>query len=109
MRIDAHHISVTAVAAADWLLRLAILVHALGVAVAIFTRSGSVLGDIALMNYGVGHGTIFFWERLVAGILLVAALSLLAFPTVFALVVIGAIIVLEACAAQRAGGFPTAD
>jgi hypothetical protein len=77
--------------------------------VAIFTRSGSVLGDIALMNYGVGHATIFFWERLVASILLVAALSLLAFPTVVALVVIGAIIVLEACAAQRAGGFPTAD
>jgi hypothetical protein len=97
------------VAAADWLLRLAILAHALGVAVAIFTRSGSVLGDIALMNYDVGHATIFFWERLVASLLLVAALSLLAFPTVVALVVIGAIIALEACAAQRAGGFPFAE
>jgi hypothetical protein len=97
------------VSGADWLLRLAILIHALGVAVAIFTRSGSVLGDIALMNYGVGHATIFFWERLIASILLVAALSLLAFPTVLALVVIGSIIVLEACAAQRAGGFPFAE
>ena len=88
---------------------MAILVYALGVTVAVFTRSGSALGDIALMDYGVGHVQIFFWERMVAVVLLGAALSILAFPTVFALVVIGGMAALEAYAAHRSGGFPFAE
>jgi hypothetical protein len=97
------------IARADWILRVTILVYALGVAVAVLTRSGSALGDLALMHSSVGHAKIFLWERIVAGLLFVAALSLLAFPTVLALVIIGGITALEAYAAHRAGGFPFAE
>lgn len=94
---------------AGWLLRATIILYSLGVAAALFSRSGSAIGDIALMDFGIGHGTIFFWERAIAIFLLVAALSLLAYPTVVAAAAIAALAFLEAYAAYRSGGFPFAE
>lgn len=94
-----------ACSAAAWVLRIAILLHALGVARALFTRTGTSMGNIALMNWGVSHDSILFWEKAAATVLVVLACSLFIRPTTFALLGIFALVFTEALAAVKAGGF----
>ncbi len=94
---------------ADWLLRLAILLFALGVARQFFTRVGSAFGSVALLEWDVPHGRIVLWEQAAAIVLLVCAASVLIRPTVAALGIIAVLVFAEACAAVRAGGKPFSD
>jgi hypothetical protein len=94
------------VAVADWTLRAAILLHALGLARALFTRAGSSLGTIALMDWGVAHETILSGEMLFAALILAAAVSIMIRPTIIALLGIASMVLLEACAGVKVGGFP---
>jgi hypothetical protein len=90
---------------AAWVLRAAILLHALGVARALFTRTGTSIGNIALMDWGTAHDSILFWEKTAATVLVALALSLFIRPTVLALLGIFALVFAEALAAVKAGGF----
>ncbi len=49
--------------AADWTLRIAILLFALGLARQYFTRVGSSFGSIALLEWGVSHAHIMLAEK----------------------------------------------
>lgn len=91
---------------ADWTLRLAILLFAVGLARALFTRVGTSFGNLALMEWDVAHADILFAEKLAATLILAAAVSIVIRPTVVALLLIAAPIFAEACAGVRAGGFP---
>jgi hypothetical protein len=95
--------------AADWLLRIAIFLHALGFARALFTRAGSSLGSIALLEWEVPHATILAAEKAGSAILLAAAASVLLRPTAAVLAVIAAAILTECLAGVRAGGFHFSD
>lgn len=90
---------------ADWLLRAAIVLHALGLARAMFTRVGTSLGSIALLEWEIPHSTILLAEKTGSVLVLVAALSVLIRPTVVALSIIAVLIFAEALAGVRAGGF----
>lgn len=89
---------------ADWLLRVAVLMHACGVAVGIFTGAGSGLGGVALMEWGIPHDPIFLTERIVALVLLALALSLFIYPSALATVLISVTIIAECWASYRFGG-----
>lgn len=88
----------------SWLLRVGILLHALGVAVALFTRAGSPLGSIALMDWGIPHSTIFLSERIAACLLVGAAASLFVYRQAIALPFIFIAIFIDAYARQLSGG-----
>jgi hypothetical protein len=90
---------------ADWALRAAVLLFAVGLARALFTRAGSSIGSVALLEWDVSHGHILLGEKLVAALVLLGAVSLLIRPTVPVLAAIAAILFAESCAAVRAGGF----
>lgn len=90
---------------ADWLLRAAIVLFALGLARAMFTRVGSSIGSIALLHWEVPHSTILLAEKLGSAVVLAAALSLLVRPTVVALLAVAVPVLVEALAGVRAGGF----
>ena len=92
--------------AAAWVLRAAILLHALGVARALFTRTGTSIGNIALMDWGTSHNQILFWEKAGATLLVALAISLFIRPTTITLLGISALIFAETLAAVKAGGFP---
>lgn len=94
---------------ADLLLRLAVLLFALGLARALFTRAGTSFGSIALLEWGVSHDRILLIEKLGAGLVLVCAVSLFIRPTVLALVVVSGLVFGEAWAGIRAGGFPFSE
>ncbi len=94
---------------ADLLLRVTILLFAAGLARALYTRAGTSLGSIALLEWGVPHARILLMEQLAAGLVFAAALSLWIRPTALALLVIAALVFTEACAGVRAGGFPFSD
>lgn len=94
-----------AASGAAWVLRVAILLHAMGVARALFTRTGTSIGNIALLNWGTTHDTILWWEKSAATLLVALALSLCIRPTVPALLGIFAMVFAEALAAVKAGGF----
>jgi len=91
---------------ADWTLRLAILLFAVGLARALFTRVGTSLGNLALMEWNVAHADILFAEKLGAVLILAAAVSIVIRPTLVALLLVAAPVFVEACAGVRAGGFP---
>jgi hypothetical protein len=90
---------------ADWLLRAAVVIFALGLARALFTRVGTSLGSVALLHWEVPHSTILIAEKIGAAVVLVAALSLLIRPTVAALLVVAVPVFTEAIAGVKAGGF----
>lgn len=94
----------SAASAADWLLRASLFLFALGTAVALMTRAGSSIGEIALMDWGVSHSTIFLVERVTGAAFLVLAASMFVFPTVFAALVIAAVTFAEAYAGYLTGG-----
>lgn len=89
---------------ADWLLRAAIVLFALGLARGLFTRVGSSIGSIALLHWDIPHTTILLGEKIGAAVVLVAALSLLIRPTVVALLVVAVPVFTEAVVALKAGG-----
>ena len=91
--------------AADWLLRLAVLLHACGLARALFTRVGSSIGSIALMHWDVAHAQILLAEKFAASVVVLAAVTVLIRPTLVALLLISGMIFIEALAALWAGGF----
>lgn len=95
--------------AADWLLRGAVLIYAAGLVVAIFTRNGSSIGEIALMEWGVSHARIFLAEKIVASLALALALSLLFRPISLVLAALAGLALAEAYAGYRAGGYSFAE
>lgn len=94
---------------ADWALRTAILLFALGLARALFTRVGTSLGSIALVEYNVPHESILLGEKIGAGLILFAAVTVFFRPTIIALLFIAALVFTEACAGVRAAGFAFSD
>ncbi len=94
---------------ANALLRIAVLIYAVGLAAALFTRAGSALGNIALMDLGWAHGTIFLGERIAATLVLLAALSVIAYPTCVALLFVAALTFAEGLAAHHFLGNPYAE
>lgn len=74
-----------------------------------FTRAGSSLGSIALLEWEVPHATILAAEKAGSAILLAAAASVLLRPTAAVLPVIAAAIFTECLAGVRAGGFHFSD
>ena len=91
---------------AEWLMRMAVLLFALGLAVALFTRTGSAVGNVALMEWGWNHRDIFLAERISAAVLLLVAVTILLFPTTLALLFLAGVIMVEAIAAYHFGGNP---
>lgn len=89
---------------ADWLLRIAVLIHAIGVAIALFSRNSSSLGEIALMEWGIPHPQIFLGEKVAATILVALAASVFVYPTSFALVAIAGLVFAEAYAGFHCAG-----
>ncbi len=89
---------------ADWMLRIALLVYLAGLAAAIFTRAGTSIGAVALMEWGTPHSTIFLVERIAAGVLLLAGISLLVWPLTAVALFIGTAVFAEAYARYRFGG-----
>lgn len=89
---------------AVWLLRAAIVLFALGLALGLFTRVGSSLGSIALMHWNVPHSAILLAEKIGATVVLAAALSLLIRPTMLGLLAVAIPVFVEAVAAVKAGG-----
>src|SRR5690606_41307714 len=71
-----------------------------------FARSGSAIGGVALMQWGISDDVIFLAERVVSAVLLLAAISLLVYPTGIVLVLIGGAIAAEAYAITEFGGNP---
>jgi len=90
---------------ADWLLRAAIVLYALGLVRSLFTRVGTSLGSIALLHWDVPHPTILLVEKTGSAVVLAAALSLLIRPTVAALLVVAVPVFIESLAGVKAGGF----
>lgn len=91
---------------ADWLLRIAVVVHIAGLTMSLFARSGSAIGGVALMQWGISDDVIFLAERVVSAVLLLAAISLLVYPTGIVLALIGGAIAAEAYAITEFGGNP---
>lgn len=97
------------VSIAGWLLRVAVLGHALGVAYAILTKLGSGLGTYFFLEWGFTHPQVAPFERGAAYVLV--ALAVLAFlrPHWVFLAPIAAIIFLDASAHYFNSGFPFAE
>jgi uncharacterized membrane protein YphA (DoxX/SURF4 family) len=91
--------------AATWVIRIAILFHALGLARALYNRSGTSIGSIALLHWKVPHEMILFWEKAGGSLLVLLAVSLFIRPTMFALLGVFALVFTESLAAVKAGGF----
>lgn len=94
---------------AGLLLRFAVVAHAAGVTVSLFSGAGSPIGSIALMQWGASHEMIFLLERIVSAALLALAVSLFFYPATISLLVISAAIVADAWTAQHVGGEPYAE
>ena len=90
---------------ADWLLRIAILLYALGLVRALFTRAGTSIGSIALLEWEVPHAQILIGEKTAAALILLCAVTVIIRPTTLALLIIAGLVFAEACAGVRAGGF----
>lgn len=97
------------VAVTSWILRVTILVHLMGLFIAMHTRVGSSLGGVALMDWGVPHSTIAFHERLWSKVLLVLGITLLIRPFAIIAAFIGGAVALEAWAAYSFGGNPFSE
>lgn len=88
------------------LLRVSLVLMALGYHVALTTRTGSHFGSIALFKYGISHDTILAWESGVAHVLVsLAILTWFRFGC-WAALLMGLILMAESVAGVFAGGFP---
>lgn len=88
------------------LLRVSLVLMAMGYYVALTTRAGSHFGSIALFKFGVPHDTILAWEFGMARVLvLLAILTWFRFGC-WAALLIGLIVMAESFAGVFAGGFP---
>lgn len=94
---------------AGWVLKLAVVVYLLGLNATVFTHAGTAMGGVALMDWGVPHPRIAFWERAVSFSLLVLGATLLVWPTAIAALVLSLCIAAETFAAWSFGGFPFAE
>ncbi|MCC5876659.1 MAG: hypothetical protein JJU11_10620 [Candidatus Sumerlaeia bacterium] len=83
---------------------MTIVIHLIGLFIAMHTRVGSSLGGVALMDWGIPHATIGFHERLWSKVLLLLGISLLIRPFAIVAGLIGGAIMLEAWAAYSFGG-----
>lgn len=97
-------LSADPVQSADWLIRLAVVIHAAGLAVALFSGAGSGIGGVALMEWGIPHDPIFLTEKIASLVLLALALSLWIYPFAPAMVLISLAIIAECLAVRRFGG-----
>lgn len=98
--------SITPAVAAGWVLRVAVLIHAVGFAAGIFARKGTGLGSHALMEWGTPHDTIAFWERVAALVVLGAAVLLVIRPMASAALLVAVAFFVEAFGAWSFGGYP---
>jgi hypothetical protein len=88
------------------LLRISLLLMALGYYVALTTRAGSHFGSIALFKFGVPHDTILAWEHGIARLLVVLAIFTWFRFGCWAALLMGLVIMAESVAGVFAGGFP---
>lgn len=88
------------------LLRIAVFIHMVGLTYALYTRAGSSIGGVALMDWGVTHATIAFHEKLWSLVLLLMATVLLFKPVALLPFFISAAIFADTAAAYRFGGAP---
>jgi len=93
-----------AASTASWLIRIAVVMHVLGIVATVFARRGTSIGNVGLMEWGWTHDRIFLVERWAAVALLGVALSLIVRPTVAAAVVVSATVLAEVTGAYRFGG-----
>lgn len=88
------------------LLRVSLLVMALGYYVALTTRAGSHFGSIALFKFGVAHDTILAWEFGVGRVLVLLAVLVWFRFGCWAALLMGLVLLSESIAGVFAGGFP---
>ena len=88
------------------LLRLSLVLMAIGYYVALTTRAGSHFGSIALFKHGVAHDTILAWEFGMARVLVVLAILTWFRFGCWAALLMGLILLAESFAGVFAGGFP---
>ncbi len=93
----------------NWLLRFGVLIYMIGLTASIFQWSGSSIGGIALMEWGVPAEQILIAERIGIVVLMLAALSLLIYPNTTLLLLFGIVIFAESYAMARFGGIPHAE
>ncbi len=87
-------------------LRISLVLMALGYYVALTTRAGSHFGSIALFKFGVHHDTILAWEFGVARVLVLLAILVWFRFGCWAALLMGTILMAESFAGIFAGGFP---
>lgn len=92
--------------AAILMLRVSLLLMALGYYVALTTRAGSHFGALALFKGGVAHETILAWEFAVGRILVVLAILVWFRFGCWAALLMGLVLMAESFAGVFAGGFP---
>jgi len=97
------------VAIAGWLLRLAVLGYAIGMATAIFTKLGSGLGTFFFLEIGYTHPQVAPVERMGAYLLLGLAIAALIRPHWAFVLPIAVLVTAEALAQYFNGGFPFAE
>ena len=94
------------VPAAVAILRVSLVLMALGYYVALTTRAGSHFGSIALFKWGVPYDTILAWETAMARVLVVLALLAWFRFGCWPALLIGLTVMSESIAGVFAGGFP---
>lgn len=94
------------VAAASWLLRLAILGYAVGIVSAVQRKLGSGLGTYFFLEWGFTHPQVAPVERLVAWLLMALAVATLIRPHWSLALPITSLVFLEAAAQYFNAGFP---
>lgn len=94
---------------AGWILRAAVFLALVGLTAAVFSRAGTAMGGVALMDWGIPHPRIALWERIIAFSLLLLGASLLVWPTAVAALLIALCIAAEAVAAKSFGGYPFSE
>lgn len=94
------------VAAASWLLRLAVLGYAVGIISAIQRKLGSGLGTYFFLEWGFTHPQVAPVERLAAWLLLALAIAALIRPHWALALPIAVLVLLEAAAQYFNAGFP---
>lgn len=98
-----------AVAWAGWLLRLAVLGHALGFAAVVFLKLGTGVGTYLFLEYGFTHAHSALVERAMAWAILAFAALASWRPSLLWLTPIAAIVLVDALARWFNGGAPFAE
>jgi hypothetical protein len=98
-----------AVAAAGWLLRLAVLGYCVGAACTLFHKLGSGLGTYYFLEWDVAHPQVAYWERMAAYGLLGLGIAAFLRPHWVVLAPIAAVTIAEGWARYFNGGSPFSE